>query len=167
MVQLTITGERAAAADMERIVETLDGDELPPEPAGTSSAGASTSASDMPALAAIHRERAVKRKAPEGPRGRSKCGRTTKEMKVMAVKRLSEFCDQGLTISAGKLYCQACHEIQPNLKESIKRHLLTSKHIKNLEIFFEKEEASQKVKETLSQHFLENIDEKGVRSPVA
>lgn len=160
LVQMTISGERIAAPPEENVAARVEQEEeLPRCEAGTS--GSAAAASAVPTLAAIHRERSKKRQLPEEPRGPSKLGRFTKETKVTVIKRLSEFDDQGLTMSAGKLFCQACHEVQPNLKESIKRHLLTAKHIKNLENFKAKQEANQKVQDTLMQHFSETT---GVRA---
>lgn len=167
MVQLTITGERVVQPPEP--VEVLEREEqLTDLAAGTSSnAGASSSISPMPSMASIERERSTKRKAPEGPRGHSKGGRLTKETKVAPFKRIAEFEDQGLTMSAGKLFCQACHEVQPNLKESIRRHLLTGKHINNLVKFKERAEANEKAQDSLAQYFNENVEEKGVRSLLA
>lgn len=90
-----------------------------------SCAGDSTS---FPVLAEMERVRSKKRKAPEGPRGRSVGGRKTKETTVSIAQRLKEFPDQSLKESAGKIFCVACKEEQPNLKESLKRHVDSSKH---------------------------------------
>lgn len=168
MVQMTITGERVLPSVQEVVIglEEAEQSREQSRQADNSTAMGSGASTDnaMPKFASIHRPRAIKRKAPEGPRGHGKSGRCTKETKVTAVQRLKEFDGHGLTLSAGKLYCQACHEVQPNIKESIKRHLLTSKHIKNMEAYVAKEEANEKVKERLSEHFDKNTHEKGVRS---
>ena len=97
MVQLTIGGSRIPEPRADPL-EALEVEQVTHQQAGMSSGGGSSSStSAMPPLAEIERARAAKRKAPEGPRGRSKCGRSTKETKVAAVKRLSEFDGQGLT----------------------------------------------------------------------
>lgn len=115
----------------------------------------------MPDLAAHERKRAAKMKLPEGPRGRMKAERITKESKVPVAQRLREFPNQGLIDSAGKLYCAPCKEIIPNLKNSIDDHVHRNKHTTNLSRYVEKGGDDGELKEVLTTHFRSNPDESG------
>lgn len=126
-------------------------------------AATSGRATGMPALAPLERERAKKRKLPEGPRGRNKAVRITKETTVSLDRRLFEFPKQGLKISAGKLFCLPCKEELPNLKESIKRHIGTGKHRKKLEKFNHSNDAELQMHNDLANYFDANPDAHGVR----
>jgi hypothetical protein len=106
--------------------------------------------------------RAGKRKAPEGPRGRSKAVNVTKETKVSLAKRVEQFPDQGLKVSAGKIFCQPCKEELPNLKESIKRHIGSTKHQSKLDSFVKRSTSDNKLYRDLAVHFEEHDDEQGV-----
>ena len=115
----------------------------------------------MPDLAAHERERVVKMKPPEGPRGRQVEARTTKESKVPLAQRLREFPDQGLIDSNGKIFCAPCKEEIPNIKSSIDGHVKRHKHKNNLDKYQERSGDDGEVKEFLTQHFSSNPDESG------
>lgn len=116
----------------------------------------------MPVLAAIERVRSLKRKADLGPRGRSKAVRKTKQTGVSIRQRLTEFPDEGLKESAGKLFCMPCKEELLNLKESIKRHVSSSKHCKKRDLHEKSLEKNKDLFNDLAEYFVENNDEKGV-----
>lgn len=119
-------------------------------------------------LAAHERVRAKKRKAPEGPRGRSKASRTTMEAKnVSKDHRLSDFPNQGLKVSAGDLFCQPCATTLPNIKGSIIHHLQTKKHKIKLEAFQKRQAADMEVRTELSEYFDANKDERQVHECAA
>ncbi|KAL3921141.1 MAG: hypothetical protein SGPRY_005004 [Prymnesium sp.] len=72
-------------------------------------------------------EPASKKRPKQGPRGRSKAARKTKESAVPVAERLTRFPDdpdEGFKLSAGKLFCQPCKEALVNLKEGLKRHVI-------------------------------------------
>lgn len=119
----------------------------------------------MPDLAHLERARKVKRKAPEGPRGRSKAGRVTKESCVPLLQRIQEFPDTGLKISGGKLFCAPCKEELPNLKEHIKRHLTSRKHAEKLKTMARVLQAEKEIGEDIADYFTAHTHEQGVRQP--
>lgn len=112
-------------------------------------------------LAKIERARTQKRKAPEGPRGRSKIGRMTVEPKsVPKLNRLTEFPEQGLKISAGALFCQPCKMTLPNIRGSIVHHLATKKHEGKLQVFLKQQQEDNNLRTELSDYFTANPDER-------
>lgn len=122
-------------------------------------------AEHMPELNELERVRAKKRKAPEGPRGRAKAGRTTKETSVSLKKRLEEFPDEGLVISAGELFCGPCKESISNLKEGMRRHFKTRKHMVNKSKMLAAKQSSRVWHNHLANYFANSSDEQGVREP--
>lgn len=128
---------------------------------GVAQASCADEAGALPDLAGLERTRAKKRKPPEGPRGRAAAGRTTKETTVSIVQRLREFPDQGLRASAGKIFCAPCREEQPNLKESLKRHISTQKHKDKLEAYLQAENVEGSLARDIAVYFVENPDQKG------
>lgn len=130
----------------------------------STSNGKATAAGAAPAaeveLAEHERERAKKRKAPEGPRGRSKAARTSWEPKVKHDARLTEFPEQGLKISAGKLYCRPCAVTLPNIKSSIAHHVATNKHKVKLETFEKQLKADKDLRSELCDYYEANSDER-------
>lgn len=67
-----------------------------------------------------------------------------------------------LIISAGKLFCQACKETQPNLKESLKRHFETPKHKANIEKYKNVSAEASGVFTNLATYFEQHPDVQGV-----
>ena len=138
------------------------------------SAGPSTAAHEAPtagaarrtgeniALAGMERCRATKRKLPEGPRGRAKASRITKESRVPITQRIHEFKDQGFKLSMGKLFCLPCRETLQNLKESLKRHIKSKKHEEKLAAHRRIEEADDTLCNDLATYFDTHAGEKGV-----
>ena len=119
---------------------------------------------NMPELAAHERSRCLKRKMTAGPRGRSKAIAQTKETKVSLHRRLHEFPDAGLTVSANQLFCLACREVLPNLKETIRRHLISAKHIAKKNKYDVLHAQTNNLHTDLAEWFAENADIKGVSS---
>lgn len=114
-------------------------------------------------LAPLERTRATKRKAPEGPRGRSKAGRSSKETSVSLKHRVEvDFKDAGLKVSGGKLFCGACKEELPNLKEAIKRHVSSLKHTKKLAAMERAATAGRQIYTDIAEHFTQHPHEHGV-----
>lgn len=161
-VQLTLGGQRCADKGAAVAEPELDEESHSSSSVDAARRPTGTSNRRAVALTAIHRQRKEKRKPPEGPRGRSKMGRSTKETRVKMADRLEQFPDQGLAISGGKLFCQACREEQPNLKESLKKHFLTAKHISRLAKLRQSMSSSQQISTDLAQHFEMNKDLQGV-----
>lgn len=117
----------------------------------------------LPELAAHERVRAQKRKAPVGPRGRAKAARVSKQTKVSVHKRVTQdFPDQGLTNSAGKIFCTACREELPNIKEHIKRHISSAKHEAAVQKLMAGTKADATLHDDLAIYFEQNPDEKCV-----
>ncbi|KAK3236316.1 hypothetical protein CYMTET_53535 [Cymbomonas tetramitiformis] len=83
----------------------------------------------QPALAAHERERAPSLKPPSGKKRAGGGVRITKEPKIEPSKRITEFSDQCLRISAGRLFCGCCKETLSLLKQSVKTHVLSAKHL--------------------------------------
>lgn len=114
-------------------------------------------------LAKHERNRAMKRKAPEGPRGRSKAVKLTRETKVSSADRVLQFAGQGLKVSSGKVFCQACKEELTNIKEHIRRHLNSTKHKTKFEKFMNMVKEDSALSNDLSDFFSNNDEMKGVR----
>lgn len=131
-------------------------------PAAAANEEAPAAACPLPDLAAMERQRTVKRKPPEGARGRQKAIRTTKETVVPLERRLTEFPNECLKISAGKLFCLSCKEELPNLKERIKRHTSCAKHQDKKAEFQRASKANSQLFSDLADHFTTNSHESGV-----
>lgn len=117
----------------------------------------------LPALNdSVERTRAPKRKAPEGPRGRAKSVRVTKETGVSLQGRVKQFENEGLKVSAGELFCSACLQVLPNICESIKRHIATSKHKERLVKLEKSKAADEQTSYDLADFFANNNDLNGV-----
>lgn len=123
---------------------------------------AADDAAPLPHLAAIERVRATKQKLEPGPRGRQKAARITKETKVPLQQRLKEFPNEFLKISNGELFCTACKDKMPNLKEQMKRHFETSKHIENKAIFVKSGLSNADMRSDIYEYFEHNKDQHGV-----
>lgn len=113
-------------------------------------------------MAEMERERAKKRKPPVGPRGRQKAVRVTAESKVPVAQRLVQFTNQGFKQSAGKLFCEPCREVLQNLKEGLKRHVKTAKHVDRLKAWCQDASASRRLGNDLGDYFAEHMNEQGV-----
>ncbi|KAL1518657.1 hypothetical protein AB1Y20_002945 [Prymnesium parvum] len=122
---------------------------------------APAAASALPELAEMERQRKAKRKPPEGKRGRQKAIRTTKETVVPLERRLVEFPNECLKVSAGKLFCLPCKEELPNLKERIKRHTSCMKHQEKKAEFHRASKENDQLFSDLSEYFTGNSSESG------
>ena len=83
------------------------------------------------------------------------------ETKVTVFQRLKQFQGQGLKESAEKIFCTACKEEQPNLKESIRRHVASQKHIARLQKLESSSKAASIWREDLAELFDNHPDLKG------
>lgn len=100
-------------------------------------------------------------KLPEGPRGRAKAAHISKETKVPVEKRLEQFPDNGLHVSAGQIYCGPCKTVIDNIKSSISDHVKRNKHISNCEKYLKRASEDDTMKVELSQYFQEHANERG------
>ena len=55
-------------------------------------------------------------------------GKST-QVKVNPKQRVNEFPEEMLVVSAGKLYCEACHTVIALKKSIVKDHIMSSRHI--------------------------------------
>ena len=70
-------------------------------------------------------EPASEKRRKQGPRGRSKAARKTKESAVPVAERLTQFPDEGFKLLAGTSSAsQPCKEELANLKEGLMRHAI-------------------------------------------
>lgn len=115
-------------------------------------------------LAGIERVRKPCMKPPSGARGRAKeRGVTTKETGVKISQRLEEFPNQGFKEApAGRLFCKPCKEQLLNLKNSIKQHVKTEKHVKNVRKFGSRAAEDKAVAQDMCDYFNAHNDEAGV-----
>ena len=79
---------------------------------------------------------------------------------------MMQFPEQSLVVSAGKLFCKACKEEQPNLKESLKRHIGTAKHVSMLAKYMEAVDDKQSLFSDLASYFEQHTDQQGVSNIV-
>lgn len=115
----------------------------------------------LPPLASMERERLKRRKPPVGEqreRGRAKIGRETR---VTVSQWLKQFQGQGLKESAGKIFCTACKEEQPDQMESIRGHVASQKHIARLQKLESSSKAASIWREDLAEMFDNHPDLKG------
>ena len=129
-------------------------------PAPAEAAGSSSSS--HPPMADMERVRALKRKAPEGPRGRNAAPRITKQTAIPITQRLAEFPNEGFKESAGKIFCRPCKEEVQNLKEGLKRHIKSSKHKKRSAAWRRANIAGLQLNDDLANFFKEHPDLQGV-----
>ncbi|KAK3287915.1 hypothetical protein CYMTET_4593 [Cymbomonas tetramitiformis] len=90
------------------------------------------------------------------------CGggaRTTKEPKIEPSKRITQFPNQCLRVSAGKLFCGCCKETLSLLKQSVKIHVLSAKHLGAKEKFLLQRQDDDHVRDVLVEYFKEHDDE--------
>ena len=118
----------------------------------------------MPELASHERSRNVKQKAPVGKRSRQAAAHVTKQTSVSLRKRLQEFPNTGLTISAGKLFCLPCKIKLDNIKSSTADHVNRTKHKTNIDTFIKAQGADGLMKEQLTAYFKDHLDEKNSSS---
>lgn len=77
-------------------------------------------------------------------------------------QRLIEFPNESFKISGNKLFCHACKEELPNLKEGIKRHAACSKHKTKLNKHLKAIASNADLTIDLAEYFKNHRDEKGV-----
>lgn len=130
---------------------------------GAATSAAAESIPPLPPLAPMERVRAPKQKLEAGPRGRQKAVKITKETKVPLQQRLKEFPNEFLKISNGVLFCTPCKMKLDNLKEQMKRHFETAKHVTNKEKFVKAGLATNDMRNDIAEHFEQNQDLHGVR----
>lgn len=120
---------------------------------------------NLPELADHERERKSKHKGPTGPRGRAKLQRQTKQSNVSLAQRLNDFPGQSLKVSGFDLWCKCCKQSIPNLSESLKRHITTTKHKLNLKKLNESDRSDAGLLTDLADYFTSNPDELMVSLP--
>ena len=70
---------------------------------------------------------------PAGKKTRVAAGPSTKTKRVNSAARVNEFPNESLTVSLGKIYCNACHLVLSSKKSIIKNHVTTVRHKKGKE----------------------------------
>ena len=75
-----------------------------------------------------------KRKVRTNPAEKKRNVRGSVDPNVSAWERVNEFKDQSLTTVSGNLRCDACRETLSKKKSSVKKHVLSIKHIKRWRI---------------------------------
>ena len=105
-----------------------------------------------PLPAEISRKRKVKSNPP--PKGKRPCrGSSNSDPKnVDPGKRASEFPNQMLKVSCGKLFCYACREELRLKRSTIQNHINSQKHAQHKEKVKIKESREQDIAEALSKH---------------
>lgn len=79
--------------------------------------------------AAISRPRSFERSSkPKKNRTRVRGGASTTVSRVNSAKRIEEFPGEHLCISAGQLFCDACHTVVMPKKSIVKGHISTDRH---------------------------------------
>lgn len=117
-------------------------------------------------------------------RGPNKAGRMTKQSHVLMSKRLKEFPDQALKVSAGRalqvllpaihhtilidvslceysgdLFCSCCSHVLPNISSSIRVHIKSSRHQKKLLELERATQAGKQLSTDLASYFENNPTE--------
>ena len=83
-----------------------------------------------PAKASISRQRKIQTNPAEKKRN----ARGAVDPNVSSWERVQEFKDECLTVVSGKLRCEACKETMSKKKSTVKKHIVSQKHIKSKDI---------------------------------
>ena len=84
--------------------------------------------------AAIARNRSMSCSGkPAGKKTRVAAGPSTKTKRINSAARVNGFPNESLTVSLGKIYCNACHLVLSSKKSIIKNHVTTVRHKKGKE----------------------------------
>ena len=92
-----------------------------------------------------------KRKVRTNPAEKKRNVRGSVDPNVSAWDRVDEFKDQGLTTVSGNLRCDACRETLSKKKSSVKKHVLSIKHIKALENIKKSKKKDPNIKDLLAK----------------
>ena len=92
-----------------------------------------------------------KRKVQTNPAEKKSNVRGSVDPNVSAWDRVNEFKDQCLTTVSGNLRCDACRETLSKKKSSVKKHVLSIKHIKALENIKKSKEKDPNIKDLLAK----------------
>lgn len=169
LVQKNVRAQRERAAEAaggssrKRIlVESSEGDDSDVESYNTEGGKAAT---DVPALAKHERNRKAKLKPDKKMKKgvfNTAVGTITKQTSVPLTQRLSEFSDNGLSISAGALWCGPCKKVVPNLKQTIELHVSSAKHKTNLSKHVRQDKRAAQLANDLVAYFEANPNDSGV-----
>ena len=94
-------------------------------------------------------------------RGHNKAGRVTKEPNISPQVRIDTFSKESLVIDKGKLFCSACHSKRSLRLSSLKVHINSDEHKKNLSRFLESLDDDEDVASIVTRFFDENPDLQG------
>lgn len=83
---------------------------------------------------------------------------------MSAATRVQQFPNQTLKVSARKLYCAACKETLSNLKETIRRHCASTKHVRSVQVCLQSETSECHLQREIAQFYKDNDDLHGVRA---
>ena len=117
----------------------------PPSTSSADSASAPTPAVSLldrlkaPARSELSRKRAVQTNPPPKGKRRSSSRGNSDPKSVSPQQRLSEFPDEELSVSAGKLFCRACRECVGVKRSIVSNHIKSTKHIKSKKRLLQKE----------------------------
>ena len=92
-----------------------------------------------------------KRKVQTNPAEKKRNVRGSVDPNVSAWERVNEFKDQCLTTVSGNLRCDACRETLSKKKSSVKKHVLSIKHIKALENIKKSKKKDPNIKDLLAK----------------
>ena len=92
-----------------------------------------------------------KRKVQTNPAEKKSNVRGSVDPNVSAWERVNEFKDQCLTTVSGNLRCDACRETLSKKKSSVKKHVLSIKHIKALENIKKSKKKDPNIKDLLAK----------------
>ena len=132
-------GASSSSSDSE---ENRSTEENPLEIAATAGARLST-----PDKANISRQRKVQ----TNPAGMKNI-RGTVGPNVSAWERLKEFKDDYLSVVSGKLRCDACKETISKKKSSVKKHILSQKHIKSKDVIKKSKMKDQSIRGLMARN---------------
>lgn len=88
---------------------------------------------------------------PKG-RKRSSGERGLNDLNVPPSKRVSEYPNEQLTVSAGKMFCKACREILSLKRNTIENHVKSAKHVESKQVMEKKHAREKDIAESLRKH---------------
>lgn len=82
-----------------------------------------------PTLSELNRPRKIQRNPPPVGKKRSRGCNKSSDPSVPPSKRVSEYPDEMLSVSGGKLFCKACREVLSVKKSTLDDHVKSAKHL--------------------------------------
>lgn len=100
----------------------------------------------------LSRPRKVHKNPPPTGKKRSEGCSSSSDPDIPPSKRVSEFPNELLTVSAGKLFCKCCRQILSVKKSTVDDHISCKKHIDSKHQFHNKEARERDIAEALEEH---------------